>query len=70
MNKPIFVVMPNSSAASGRRCMNASPSIAPAEKLRKYISIFFSVSAFMDKVNIPTSDIMLTSITLTKVYII
>lgn len=62
------IEMPNPnplcSAASGIKCMNASPINAPAEKLIKNRIIFLNFSIFMDNVKSPTKEIKLTIKTL------
>src|SRR3989338_4215957 len=61
-------VNPAFSAASGSKWKNASPNNAPAEKLTRYMRIFFSRSCFTESVTIPISETMLTSATDAKAY--
>ncbi|MEI8253680.1 MAG: hypothetical protein WCG25_08305 [bacterium] len=51
-------------ATSGNRCIKASHNNHQAEKLTRYIRIFFNFSTFTHRVTIHTSDIKLTANTL------
>jgi hypothetical protein len=67
-NKDIFNPNPLDSTASGKRCMNASPNNAPAEKLTKYNKNLCNVSSDKEKVSRPTNDMALTIMTLINAY--
>ena len=63
-NNDKLSVKPNSSAASGSRCIKASQSKAPAAKLTKKIKIFFRFIFPNNNVTAPINEIKLTNKTL------
>ena len=62
------VVMSIDSRDSGNRCKNEPPSIAPADRLTMFNSLFFVNSWLNITTNTPISEIRLIAKTLTMVY--